>query len=290
MNRPLPVVVGVDGSEAALRAVDRAAEEAASRGAPLRLVYASRWGRYEGAALAGDLEGPPERVDAVEIVDSAARRARARRPEVPLAMVTVAEEPEYVLVRESRTAALLVTGSRGRGGIAEALLGSVSLTVAAHTHCPMIVVRPEHADRVRPYGRVVVGVGDGSATSAAVRFAAEEARRRGAVLEAVRAWRQPARETPDAPPAVGDHPRTHELRAAEVLDKALSDVPAGVVARRRAAEGHTRTVLADASYAADLLVVGAERRHRPFGPHIGRVAHGVLHRSACPVAVVPGPE
>ncbi|MGV9573705.1 universal stress protein, partial [Streptomyces nigra] len=53
---------------------------------------------------------------------------------------------------------------------------------------------------------------------------------------------------------------------------------------------HTRTVLADASYAADLLVVGAERRHRPYGPHIGRVAHGVLHRSACPVAVVPGPE
>ncbi|AWE53686.1 universal stress protein [Streptomyces nigra] len=290
MNRPLPVVVGVDGSEAALRAVDRAADEAASRGAPLRLVYASRWGRYEGAALAGDLEGPPERVDAVEIVDSAAHRARARHPGVPLAMVTVAEEPEYVLVRESRTAALLVTGSRGRGGIAEALLGSVSLTVAAHTHCPMIVVRPEHADRVRPYGRVVVGVGDGSATSAAVRFAAEEARPRGAVLEAVRAWRQPARETPDPSPAVGDHPHAHELRATEVLDKALCDVPAGVVARRRAAEGHTRTVLADASYAADLLVVGAERRHRPFGPHIGRVAHGVLHRSACPVAVVPGPE
>ncbi|MFE0406383.1 universal stress protein [Streptomyces nigra] len=290
MNRPLPVVVGVDGSEAALRAVDRAVEEAASRGAPLRLVYASRWGRYEGAALAGDLEGPPEQVDAVEIVDSAARRACARRPEVPLAMVTVAEEPEYVLVRESRTAALLVTGSRGRGGIAEALLGSVSPTVAAHTHCPMIVVRPEHADRARPYGRVVVGVGDGSATPAAVRFAAEEARRQGAVLEAVRAWRQPARETPDAPPAVGDHPRAHELRAAEVLDKALCDLPAGVVARRRAAEGHTRTVLADASYAADLLVVGAERRHRPYGPHIGRVAHGVLHRSACPVAVVPGPE
>ncbi|MEU6546877.1 universal stress protein [Streptomyces sp. NPDC046859] len=286
----VPVVVGVDGSEAALRAVDWAADEAALRGAPLRLVYASRWDRYEGAALARDLEGPPERVHAVEIVDSAARRARRRRTGPRLAVLTVPEEPEYALVRESRAAALLVTGTRGRGGLAEALLGSVSLTVAGHTHCPMTVVRPGHDHRTRPHGRVVVGVGDGPATAAAVRFAAEEARRRGAVLEAVRAWRQPARETPDTPLAAGEHLRgAHEPRAAEVLDKALGEVPAGVVTHRRTAEGHIRTVLADASYAADLLVVGAERRHRPAG-HLGRVAHGVLHRSACPVAIVPGPE
>ncbi|MEU9383029.1 universal stress protein, partial [Streptomyces sp. NPDC048279] len=44
----LPLVVGVDGSESSLRAVDWAADEAALRGAPLRLVYASLWERYEG--------------------------------------------------------------------------------------------------------------------------------------------------------------------------------------------------------------------------------------------------
>ncbi|KUL77959.1 MULTISPECIES: hypothetical protein [unclassified Streptomyces] len=89
--------------------------------------------------------------------------------------------------------------------------------------------------------------------------------------------------------AAGEHPRAHEPRAAEVLDKAPGDVPAGVVAHRRTAEGPARTVLVDASYAADPLVGGAGRGHRPAG-HLGRVVHGVPHRPARPVAMVPGPE
>ncbi|MEU2786649.1 hypothetical protein, partial [Streptomyces sp. NPDC007110] len=90
----------------------------------------------------------------------------------------------------------------------------------------------------------------------------------------VRAWRRPARETPGTPLAAGVHPRAHEPRAAEVLDKAPGGVPAGVVAHRRTAEGPARTVLVDASYAADPLVGGAGRGHRPAG-HLGRVVHGV---------------
>ncbi|MFJ4753120.1 hypothetical protein [Streptomyces sp. NPDC088763] len=105
----------------------------------------------------------------------------------------------------------------------------------------------------------------------------------------VRAWRQPARETPGTPLAAGEHPRAHEPRAAEVLDKAPRDVPAGVVAHRRTAEGHARTVLVDASYAADPLIGGAGRGHRP-ARHLGRVVHGVPHRPARPVAMAPGPE
>ncbi|MFF0300269.1 hypothetical protein ACFYTV_06275 [Streptomyces sp. NPDC004562] len=84
-------------------------------------------------------------------------------------------------------------------------------------------------------------------------------------------------------------PSGHEPRAAEVLDKAPRDVPAGVVAHRRTAERHARTVLVDASYAADPLVGGAGRGHRP-ARHLGRVAHGVPHRPARPVAMAPGPE
>ncbi|WP_448316081.1 universal stress protein, partial [Streptomyces sp. CO7] len=54
----LPLVVGVDGSEQSLGAVDWAADEAALRGLPLRLVHASLWERYEGPALAEELGGP----------------------------------------------------------------------------------------------------------------------------------------------------------------------------------------------------------------------------------------
>ncbi|MDF3142987.1 universal stress protein, partial [Streptomyces sp. T21Q-yed] len=56
---------------------------------------------------------------------------------------------------------------------------------------------------------------------------------------------------------------------------------------RRTVEGHARRVLVDASHEADLLVVGARRREGHFGLQLGRVAHAVLHHSACPVAVVP---
>ncbi|MCX5367514.1 universal stress protein [Streptomyces sp. NBC_00124] len=285
----LPVVVGVDGSEPSMRAADWAADEAARRGVPLRLVYASLWEQYEGAQLAEDLGKPSGRLRAEDIVETAARRAHGRRPDLKISTEVLAEEPEYVLVRESRNASLLVTGTRGRGGIAEALLGSVSLTVAGHAHCPMIVVRGSHDNQAgsTTHGRVVVGIGAKPAVSEALRFAFEEARRRGVQVEAVRAWRCPTHETTDHPLLAGEPARLHEQRAAEELEAALQDAPADVELHRRTVEGHTRTALVNASRDADLLVIGARRHHRHFGLQLGRVAHGVLHHSACPVAIVP---
>jgi nucleotide-binding universal stress UspA family protein len=194
-----------------------------------------------------------------------------------------------VLVRESRSASLLVTGTRGRSGIAEALLGSVSLTVAGHARCPMIVVRGNHDNQAASatHSRIVVGVGDKPTASEALRFAFEEARRRAVPVEAVRAWRCPAHETTDHPLLSGEPARLHEQRAADELEAALQDAPADVELRRRTVEGHTRTVLVNASHDADLLIIGARRGQRHFGLQLGRIAHGVLHHSACPVAIVP---
>ncbi|SOD83104.1 Nucleotide-binding universal stress protein, UspA family [Streptomyces sp. 1222.2] len=295
-----PIVVGVDGSEPSLRAVDWAADEASLRGVPLRVVYASLWERYEGARLAEELEEPSERVRAGDIVETAARRARRRRSDVKISTDVLPEEPEYTLLRESRDASLLVTGTRGRSALTEALLGSVSLTVAAHAHCPMVVVRGSHDNRALPatHGRVVVGVGGGTSPAygaerkpvtnpAAVRFAFEEARRRGAQVEAVRAWRRPAQESTGHPLLAGEPAGPHERQATEALEAALRDAPADVRLQRRTAEGYARNVLVDASYDADLLIVGARRRERHFGLQLGRVAHGVLHHSACPVVLVP---
>ena len=289
MAKTLPIVVGVDGSEPSLRAVDWAADEAVVRGLPLRLVYASLWERYEGTSIADEVGKPSEQVRAEDIVATAARRAHHRRPEVEISTDVLPEEPEYALVRESRSASLLVTGTRGRSGLAEALLGSVSLIVAGHAQCPMIVVRGDHDNQAATstHGRVVVGVGEKPAGSAAVRFAFEEARRRGAAVDVVRAWRWPARETTDHPLRSGEPARLHEQQAVEALETALQDVPADVVAHRRVVEGPTRAVLVDASRDADLLIVGARRRPGHYGLQLGRVAHGVLHHSTCPVVVVP---
>ncbi|MET8808361.1 universal stress protein [Streptomyces sp. NPDC004546] len=284
----LPLVVGVDGSEPSLRAVDWAADEAALRGLPLRLVYASLWERYEGTSFADDLGKPSDQVMAEDIVETAARRVRTRRPDVKVTADVLPEEPEYALVRESDTAAAMVLGSRGRSSLAEALLGSVSVTVAGHARCPVIVLRGSR-DRAVPgrHGRIVVGVGEEPADADAMRFAVEEARRRGVPLEAVRAWRCPAHETTDHPLLAGEPARLHEERAAEELEVALRDVPADVEVHRRTVEGHARQVLLGASADADLLVVGARRREGHHGLQLGRVAHAVLHHAVCPVAVVP---
>ncbi|GAA3880342.1 universal stress protein [Streptomyces lacrimifluminis] len=285
----LPIVVGVDGSEPSLRAVDWAADEAALRGAPLRLVYASLWERYEGAALAQDFGKPSEQVMAEDIVRTAAQRARLRQSDVRIATDVLPEEPEYALVREGHTAAALVVGSRGRSGVVEMLLGSVSLAVAAHADCPVIVLRGSHDNQVRAgtQGRVVVGIGEQATDSAALRFAVQEAELRHATLDAVRAWRCPAHESTEHPLLAGEPARLHEQHAAEVLEQALKDVPEQVGLRRRTVEGPARRVLPDASRDADLLVVGARRNPGHVGLQLGRVAHAVLHHSACAVAVVP---
>jgi nucleotide-binding universal stress UspA family protein len=285
----LPIVVGVDGSEPSLRAVDWAADEAALRGLPLRLVYASLWERYEGESLADDLGKPAEQVTAEDIVRTAAQRARLRQGGLKTSTDVLPEEPEYALVHEGGSASALVLGTRGRSGFVEMLLGSVSLTVAAHADCPVIVLRGSHDNQVRAgaRGRVVLGIGEKATDSAALRFAVEEAKLRHATLDAVRAWRRPAHETTDHPLLAGEPARLHEQHATEVLDEALKNTPADVDVRRRTVEGHARRVLLDASHEADLLVLGARRNPGRLGLQLGRVAHAVLHHSACAVAVVP---
>ncbi|MET9893238.1 universal stress protein [Streptomyces sp. NPDC006465] len=290
----LPLVVGVDGSEPGMRAVDWATDEAALRGLPLRLVYASLWERYEGAALAEGLGRSSEQIMADRIVEAAAERAHRRAAGVKVTTDVLPEDAVSMLLTEGFGATALVLGSRGRSGIAERLLGSVSLTVAARAHCPVIVLRGGHDNQARAgrHRRVVLGVGDPSHGDAATRFAFREAAERGVPLEAVRAWRSPAHETTDHPPTTGEPVRPHEQRAADILDEALSGAAAdrpAVDVRRRTVEGTARKVLLDASTEADLLVVGVRRHDSQgrIGMQLGRVAHAALHHAACPVAVVP---
>ncbi|MCM3300469.1 universal stress protein [Streptomyces pseudogriseolus] len=282
----LPMVVGVDGSESSLRAVDWAADEAALHGLPLRIVHAYRWDRYEGAALAREFGKPSGRVTSDDILVVATRRARRHHADLPVTTEAMAEEPEYVLLREARNASAVIVGTRGRGELADLLLGSVSLTVATAAPCPVIVIRENHDNRAADgrHGRVVVGAAD--APTAAVRFAYEEARRRGAALDAVRAWRCPTHGAAGHPLLTGTPERAHEERAAKELQAALADAPADVELHRHTVEGPARQVLLTASNEADLLVVG-RRRPGQFGHSLGRVAHTLLHHSACPVAVVP---
>ncbi|GAA1544120.1 universal stress protein [Streptomyces albidochromogenes] len=285
-----PLVVGVDGSEPSLSATDWAADEAVRHGVPLRLVHASMWERYERPALAVTLGRPDGRVLAENIVATAAERVRRRTPDVRAITEVLAEDPVGALLRAGRDAFALITGVRGRGEIAGLLLGSVSLAVAAGAQCPVTVVRGDAAGIAGTHERVLLAIGDADVDSAAVRFAFREARARGCPFEAVRAWRRPAHEPTDHPLLAGDPSRYYEDQAAVLLEEALRAPERAypdVRVLRATAEGPARKVPLTRSEAADILVVGARRRHSRLGMQLSRVGHTLLHHAACPVAVVP---
>jgi nucleotide-binding universal stress UspA family protein len=286
----LPLVVGVDGSDASLAAVDWAVDEAARLGLPLRLVHASLWERYEGAMALGGQERPSVQVLAEHIVASAAERARRRNPDGKVSTAILASEPADALLGEGNNAWLLVTGSRGRGELRGLLLGSVGLAVAARAHCPVTVVRGDSAGLAGTHERILLGAGNPDTSGAAVRFAFREAEARACTLDVVRAWRCPAHETVDHPAPAAEPARHHEERASALLDELLREATAAhptVRVRRTTVEGPPAKVLVDRSAAADLVIVGARRRVGRLGLQIGRVSHTLLHHARCPVTVVP---
>lgn len=288
----LPLVVGVDGSDASLAAVDWAVDEAARHGLPLRLVYASLWERYEGAVPSTGVARPSEQMLADDIVATAAERARRRKPEVKVSAEAIPEEASNALLHEGHRASALVVGSRGRGEIKGLLLGSVGLAVAARAQCPVIVVRGDKAGLEGTHNRIVLGAGESTTGGEAVRFAFREAEARRCTLEAVRAWRSPAYQLVGRPRPAPEPARGHEERASAHLDALLKEAAAdhpGVRLRLSTVEGSARRVLLHRSAAADLMVVGARRRSGHFGLDLGRVGHTLLHHADCPVAIVPEP-
>lgn len=136
-----PVVVGIDGSELSLRALDFALDEAAARGIPLEAVYVPP--RYEGWAyfdggISSEVIREFEEHDA-HVRDQALDRLAAR-PEVTGRVRVPVGMPAHELVRASEAASLVVVGSRGAGGFSGMLLGSVANAVLYRSHCPVAVI------------------------------------------------------------------------------------------------------------------------------------------------------
>ncbi|MET8036280.1 universal stress protein [Streptomyces sp. NPDC005345] len=286
----LPLVVGVDGSDGSLLAIDWATDEATRTELPLRLVYASLWERYEGATPKLRRERASEQVLADHIVASAAERVLRNNPDLTVSTETVPAEAVTALLAEGRNATALITGSRGRGELKGTLLGSVGLAVAARADCPVIVVRGDKAALTGSHERILLGAGEPDTCAEAVRFAFQEAETRGCELDVIRAWRCPAGEAADETALAEDPAHQHATQASALVEKLVADAAAqhpGVRVRRTAVEGAARKVLVHRSAAADLVILGARRRSGRFGLQLGRVGHTLLHHSECPVAVVP---
>lgn len=290
-ERQLPVVVGVDGSKSAQLAAAWAAEEAAARRAPLRIVHANLWPSVRPPAhLPVEYHQPMLRF-ARGLVRDAVEAASARHPELAVTSELVTTTPIELMLAESRRAQLVVLGSRGLGGVSGMLLGSVAVAVASHGECPLIVVRGPDLESPPPEGGpVVVGLSGSANDTPALRFAFEFADRRGAPLTAVHTWS----DIPLDAPTGGDwHRSTDWTTVQEGESRLLAERLAGwqeefpdVETARVVTRDRPVRSLLEAASSARLLVVGSRGRGGFTGMLLGSTSHALLHHCPCPVAVV----
>lgn len=285
------IIVGADGSDHSLRAVEWATEEAARRGLPLRILYAEAPWLYDmpvdprlGAVRKWLLAGGRE------ILDQAVATARERDPDVDVRAEAVPGPASRILLEKAREAAMVVLGGRGAGTLAGLLLGSTALQVVTHAPVPAVVVRDlEPAVR----REIAVGVDGSEPSGSAIGFAFEEASLRKSRLRAVHVWSHPASYGPgNMQPLVYD-PQIVAEEERRALEETLAMWQAkypDVEVVSEVVQGSPARILGGVSVRADLLVVGTRGRGGFTGLLLGSVSHALLHYAHCPVAIVPSAD
>ncbi len=152
-------------------------------------------------------------------------------------------------------------------------------------------------------GAIVVGIDGSAGSQAALSFALEEARLRGATLRVVHAFVLPLSQVAPDPfllefpsvPGPELEAISDDLRAGagalidEAVERALGGQPAGVEIERVPAEGSPAATLIDESEGAALLVIGSRGHGRVHEVLLGSVSHQCMSHAPCPVAIVPPP-
>ena len=279
-----PVVVGIDASDAALRAARFAADEAVRRSTRLHIVHAVTW--LDSTSLPyPELDIPGVMTaGAQSLLQAVSDALTASIPADRISTSAVEGRPADVLVDAAADASMLVVGGRGVGGVTGLLLGSTAHGVVAQAACPVVVVPDGVVAEVSDRRSVVVGV-EGQGDEDVLAFAFAEAVARGTDLVAVHAWQDVVLETAfrsvsplvDWAGVMADEERALAEALAGWRDKEPDVVVREVVVREKNARA-----LLEAGLTAELLVVGHHRRRI-----LGSTTHGVLHRASCPVAVVP---
>ena len=274
------ILVGVDGSKESLAAVTWAADRGARTGARIHCLCTYALASYSAAALDGGyavLDDEALKAGAEQVVEEAKAVARERGA-THVSGSTEPGDPAGVLIDFSAEVDMIVVGSRGGGGLADRLLGTVSSALPAHAKCPVVVV-PRHTSgkKFTPIERVVVGIDGTDQPSCALKSAICEARVWGARVTAVSA----------VPIAVG--PSVMAWTPTGVDHSALlAQVREGMDAAIDAAlDGSAASLLIEFSTAVDLVVVGTRGRGGLAGVLLGSTSQTVLHHSTCPVMVVP---
>ncbi len=281
------LLVGLDGSAGSRHALHWAVGRTVQFG-PIQplITWQYPWWAYTGPVPLAENEFEQQ---ARRDVEAALQQIQ---PDRYLPPIVCRGRPGQTIVETGADHALTVVGTRGRSGMEDALLGSVSSYVVAHAESPVAVIPPS-TPVDGPQRRFVVGV-DGSANAvAAMEWALTNASPE-ATIEAVHSWVYPASAMPDLAVMSYDD---YELAAKRVLDDtvaaAVDAVEAADPGRARAEivtrleYGDPRTVLHESETDCDLLILG--RRGRGGLAHLllGSVTTALVHQPATAVVVVP---
>lgn len=282
------VLVGVDGSHASYKAVWWAANYAKHAGLQLQIVCAYSLPSY--AAVSFDAtytaigDDNAAHHDAQEILSKA--KAVALEQGVDATTLIVTGDPSSVFVELSRNYQLIVIGNRGKGGLAERLLGTTSSSLPAYAYCPIVVVPYTDDDGQRIHlnntiTRVAVGSDESKWGLKALEIAANLADSWNAELDVISAV--PRVQGAEGDTAVmGSYMEDLEERVKPIL----KDLP-NLKIHCTVVPGSAVDALTQASLNHDLVVVGSRGRGGFTGLLLGSISQGLLQHSSRPVYVVP---
>jgi nucleotide-binding universal stress UspA family protein len=277
---PPSIVVGIDGSKAAVNAALWAVDEAVSRDIPLRLLYAIE--------PEDDQHTRPGRAARrLAIAENAVRYAfmavEATDKPVKIEVEITQERAIASLIRVSASAAMVCIGAVGAHHFQPGRVASTAATVAVSARCPVAVIRG-HGDRSARHTHLIVVDARGSADNGALLgIAIEEARLCGAPLRAITCRQTRVRD-------IGDEGATEDddRRMLANLDRRLArwtrHYP-DVRVERAAVHGSVLDHVAENGRLVQLLVVSARDREH-MEQIVGPTGNAVLHNADCSLLIV----
>ncbi len=293
------VIVGIDGSEQSYGALIWAVAEAKRRGVSVRLVTAYSLPVFTGTGFDAGYSVVDEealRDGVAQILDEAV--SRVGETDVELRATVETGDATGVLLELSKRAELMVVGSRSHGGFLGRLLGTVSTSLPAHSHCPTVAVPASYGEKIDKdrslleRGLPVVVGSDGSEQARlAILKAADEAHRRGVKLTLVNALAPYTGALNWVPSAVDFEAMYREI--ADLQRKAAQWVRGfypELEIEFKLIDGSPVQVLLEAGKDADLLIVGTRGRGGVAGMLMGSTSQGVMHNTQVPVMIVPDIE
>ena len=185
-DSPGPVVVGIDGSNAAIGAAQWAAKEAVHQDVPLRLVHVIQ---TTDGPMASATDYPAEEQYAESCLHAARLAVEAIGLPVTIETAVLCDDLDSALIAESKSATLVCVGSVGVGRVANMVLGSTAAILAEQAQCPVAIIRHTKGKTLPKAGFVAVVIDDKRAPDEVVEWAMEEARTRRAPLLALRVGR-----------------------------------------------------------------------------------------------------